>query len=174
MLHFSASTEADGWHKKAIYRTWTKDFAAFSEPKLLYGRKDASIIDSAMYEEDGAYYLFVKSETDPVGIALYRSSSPEGDFERMEAFGSAMDGMDRRYYEAPTAVKLTDGRWCLFMDFFGVKGEGQGYVPFISEDIRTGVFRRSDSDFSFPYGFKHGTVLAITEEEYNRMKVAID
>jgi hypothetical protein len=29
---------------------------------------------------------------------------------------------------------------------------------------------RSDAAFSFPYGFKHGTILRISEEEYSKMK----
>ena len=36
--------------------------------------------------------------------------------------------------------------------------------------LKSGDFVRSDSSFDFPYGFKHGTILEITEEEYNRMK----
>ncbi|MNG40539.1 hypothetical protein D3C84_1291620 [compost metagenome] len=56
------------------------------------------------------------------------------------------------------------------LDFFGVAGEGQGYVPFIADDIESGRFIRSDESFSFPYRFKHGTVLSITMEEYNRIK----
>ena len=58
------------------------------------------------------------------------------------------------------------------IDFFGVRGEGQGYVPFIADDIATGKFIRSDESFSFPYRFKHGTVLSITGEEYEVIKAA--
>ena len=72
-------------------------------------------------------------------------------------------------YEAPTAVKLDDGRWCLFVDYYGVQGAGQGYVPFVAPSLQSGAFVRSDAAFSFPYGFKHGTILTITPEEYDRM-----
>ena len=34
---------------------------------------------------------------------------------------------------------------------------------------RAGVFRRADGEFHFPYKFKHGTILTITEEECDRM-----
>ena len=70
----------------------------------------------------------------------------------------------------PTAVQLDDGRWCLFIDYYGVKGAGQGYVPFVAPSMKSGEFIRSDAAFKFPYGFKHGTLLTITEEEYDRMK----
>ena len=72
-------------------------------------------------------------------------------------------------YEAPTAVRLTNGKWCLFLDYFGVKGKGQGYVPFMADTMQGGKFVCSDSSFSFPYGFKHGTILKITESEYERI-----
>ncbi|MBP5249362.1 MAG: 1,4-beta-xylanase, partial [Lachnospiraceae bacterium] len=55
-------------------------------------------------------------------------------------------------------------------DFFGVKGKGQGYVPFHADDISTARFKRADAYFSYPYGFKHGTILAITEEEYEKIR----
>ena len=75
-------------------------------------------------------------------------------------------------YEAPTALRLPDGRWCLFLDFFGAFGRGQGYVPFVAQSLREADFRRADADFAFPYRFKHGTVLEISEEEYERIRGA--
>jgi len=32
------------------------------------------------------------------------------------------------------------------------------------------AFECADAEFSFPYGFKHATVLPITSEEYNRLQ----
>lgn len=43
-------------------------------------------------------------------------------------------------------------------------------MPFIADDIDSGRFIRSDESFTFPYRFKHGTVLSITMEEYERIK----
>ena len=40
----------------------------------------------------------------------------------------------------------------------------------VSVTMESGEFVRSDAAFSFPYGFKHGTLLTITEEEFDRMK----
>lgn len=44
---------------------------------------------------------------------------------------------------------------------YGVPGAGQGYVPFVADSL---------ASFSFPYGYKHGTILPITEEDYERIK----
>ena len=81
-----------------------------------------------------------------------------------------MELLQSGLYEAPTAVQLEDGRWCLFLDFYGCSAEEQGYVPFITEKLQTGRFIRSDASFEFPYGYKHGTILTITMEEYERLK----
>ena len=75
-----------------------------------------------------------------------------------------MSKLDQGKYEAPAAFRLPEGRWCLLLDYYGVPGKGQGYVPFVAETLESGAFIRSDAGFSFPYGFKHGTVLVISDE----------
>jgi hypothetical protein len=123
-----------------------------------------------MYEEDGKYYLFVKSEGNPHRMIELVSDHVTGPWTRVEDFDKSMETVEAGMYEAPTAVRLDDGRWCLFIDYYGVKGAGQGYVPFVAPSMKSGDFVRSDAKFSFPYGFKHGTLLTITEEEFDRMK----
>ena len=73
-------------------------------------------------------------------------------------------------YEGPTVYTLPDGKWCLMLDFFGCEKEKMGYVPFISSEPGDMNFTRADDKFSFPYGFKHGKVIEITDEEYERLK----
>jgi hypothetical protein len=72
-------------------------------------------------------------------------------------------------YEGPTTFVLPDGKWCLLLDFFGCEKEKMGYVPFISENAGDCNFKRADNLFTFPYGFKHGKVIEITNEEYERL-----
>ncbi|TYP73092.1 glycoside hydrolase family 43 protein [Paenibacillus methanolicus] len=170
VVHWSSAHRGNDYGEKGIYYSRTNDFVQFSEPQLLLQKEDSGIIDSAMYEEDGKYYLFLKSENNPVGIILMASEHITGPFERIEAFDQSMAELEGGHYEAPTAVKLEDGRWCLFADRFGVSAEEQGYVPFVAEKLSTGEFVRSDNAFTFPYGFKHGTILTITMEEYERLK----
>lgn len=170
ILHWSSPHVSDGYKNKAIYYSRTRDFQSFTEPELLYRKEDSGVIDSAMYEEDGKYYLFVKSIDNPCGVILLVSEHATGPFERVRGFDEHMKMEKPWAYEAPTAVKLEDGKWCLFLDYFGVKGKGQGYVPFVAEKLAGGEFVRSDAAFHFPYGFKHGTILKITESEYERIK----
>lgn len=171
IVHWSSAHRDNDFGPKAIYYSRTKDFKDFSEPEVLYQKEDSGVIDSAMYEEDGLYYLFVKSESNPETIILLCSESTTGPFRRVEAFDDCMKLIDQGLYEAPTAVKTADGRWSLFLDYYGTSdAEGHGYVPFVADTLASGHFMRSDEAFSFPYGYKHGTILSITDEEYHRLK----
>ena len=170
LFHWSSSHMENQYGAKKIYYSRTKDFEHFSEPAVLYRKEDSGVIDSAIYEEGGMYYLFVKSEENPAKIIMLTSDHAAGPYKRMEAFDQSMEGVESGLYEAPTAVRLEDGRWCLFLDYYGVPGAGQGYVPFVADSLKSGKFVRSDQAFDFPYGFKHGTILKITMEEYERIK----
>jgi len=170
IVHWSSPHQSDGYREKCIYYSRTEDFINFSAPEVLYRKADSGCIDSAMYEENGIYYLFVKSEGNPVRLTLLKSENVTGPWQRVEAFDEAMGGVIDGAYEAPTALQFADGKWCLFIDYFGVQGVGQGYVPFIADSLEKANFQRSDADFSFPYGFKHGTILQITEAEYQNIK----
>jgi len=169
LLHFSASHASNGYGAKAIYCCRTRDFAAFSSPELLYRKPDSGCIDSAMYREDGRYYLFVKSEDNPQTMIELEGDCATGPFRRVTRFDESMSAQAQGQYEAPTAVRLEDGRWCLFIDYYGRPGRYQGYVPFLGNSLSEGAFKRSDGAFSFPYGFKHGTILTIDEQEYQRV-----
>ncbi|MFD0670903.1 glycoside hydrolase family 43 protein [Cohnella sp. GCM10027633] len=172
VLHWSSSHASNGYGPKSIYYARTRDFETFTTPTLLCSKKDSGIIDSAIYEENGCFYRFLKSEANPAGIILEKGSSITGDdYERIAAFDEEMAKLRQGVYEAPAAFRLNDGRWCVMLDFYGVEGDGQGYVPFVADTLESGRFVRSDEQFRFPYGFKHGTVLEITMEEYERIKV---
>lgn len=170
VLHWSSSHDRNDFGNMAIFYSRTKDFRSFTPPKILYEKENAGIIDSAIYVEDGVYYLFVKSDHDPERILLLSAPHAQGPYSRVTAFDESMLAIEAGLYEGPTATRLDDGRWCLFLDYYGVPGEGQGYVPFLADRLASGNFVRADREFSFPYGYKHGTILPITEEEYTRIQ----
>lgn len=171
IIHWSSPNKERDM-KMAIYYVRTKDFETFTEPALLYEDTNGAVIDSCMVEENGKFYMWVKSCENPVSVIMLKSDCITGPFERMYEFDAEMETLEggAAAYEAPTACRLEDGSWSLMLDFFGVRGKGQGYVPFRCQDISTGVFKRCDEEFEYPYGFKHGTILAISEEEYERIK----
>lgn len=169
VLHWSSSHKDDNYEKKAIYCCRTKDFKEYTDPVLLYRHPEKEVIDSAIYEENGAFYMFVRRGGSCCRNILLRAEKLEGPYEQMSAFDDSTSDIQTGVYEAPTAVRLEDGRWCLFLDYFGVPGEGQGYVPFVADSLESGRFVRADERFSFPYGYKHGTILTITPMQYEAL-----
>ena len=170
VLHWSSSHADNRYGPKGIFCSRTKDFKQFTSPELLYREEEYGVIDSAIYEEKGMYYMFLKHEDNPARIIELCASDVMGPYTRVEKFDEKMKTLKEGVYEAPTAVRIEDGRWCLFLDYYGVSGAGQGYVPFIAPSLASGEFERSDRLFSFPYGFKHGTILKISDEEYCRIR----
>lgn len=172
MVHWSSFNPDKNPDHMAIYYAKTKDFKTFDGPHFLIDKPDTQIIDSNIFHQGDWYYLFLKSDFNPAHIYLVKSRKLTGPYERVYEFDEEMNKLAEGMYEAPTSFRLSDGRVCLMLDFYGCEKDKQGYVPFISEDISTGVFVRADESFSFPYGFKHGTVMEITDEEYERVKAA--
>ncbi len=170
VLHWSSSHVSNGYGNMGIYFTRTKDFQSFTRPKLLYQKDDAGVIDSAIYVENSRFFMFLKSDHNPERIIMLEADHAEGPYRRNREFDRCMLSITEGLYEGPTAAKLDDGRWCLFLDYYGVPGAGQGYVPFLADSLESGHFIRSDRKFSFPYGYKHGTIIPISTEEYHRIK----
>lgn len=167
VIHWSSSHKINNFGTKGIFYSRTKDFEHFSAPKELFRKEDSGVIDSAIYEENGKYYMFVKSECNPSKIMLWAAERIEGPYTPSEAFNDSMSSLEAAKYEAPTAVRLPDGKWLLFLDYYGARGGAQqGYI----ESLAEGKFTLADELCEFPYKFKHGTVLAITYDEYERIK----
>jgi len=171
VIHWSSRHAENDYGAMGIYYCRTRDFEVFSKPAVLFRRDDdQSVIDSAMVKSNGKYYTFIKNECPTGHIMLLESDEITGPYRRIDKFDEAMADLEPSRYEAPCAFKTPDGKWALMIDHYGCPEEEQGYIPYLADDIATGDFRRSDADFSFPYGYKHGTVLEITDEEYDRLK----
>ena len=149
----------------------TKDFETFSVPKLFF-TKDNEILDTHIRKIDGVYHMFYKNAHNPSMNMHATSDNLYGPYTHDKAFEEYMEKeVEKAWaYEAGTSFTLPDGRWCILFDFFGCEKEKMGYVPFISSKPGDMNVTRCPDLFSFPYGFKHGGVIEITDEEYERLK----
>ncbi|WAU80443.1 family 43 glycosylhydrolase [Streptomyces sp. Qhu-G9] len=150
----------------------TKDFRTFSEPKV-WDDPGYSVIDSTVVKHKGTYYRYTKDERDPT------SSSPCSKFVTAEKSTSLTDtsydfvsdcigsgSIDRG--EGPTVFKSnTEKKWYLFIDEYG----GRGYVPFETTDLDSGRWTMS-KDYQLPASPRHGTVMPVTQAEYDRLLAA--
>ena len=170
LIHWGSTVKEDNFTHMSIYCCTTKDFETFSEPKL-YFTKSNEILDTHIAKIGDTYHLFYKNADCPPMNMHAVSKSLYGPFEHDEKLEGYMSKLDRPgSYEAPTTYTLPDGRWCLMLDFFGCEREKMGYVPFVSSKPGDADFERVPKQFSFPYGFKHGRVIEITDGEYDRLK----
>ncbi|MFF7738471.1 family 43 glycosylhydrolase [Streptomyces sp. NPDC007984] len=158
-------------YNKMLYAT-TKDFRTFSEPKV-WNDPGYSVIDSTVVKYKDEYYRYTKDERDP------GSSSPCSKFITGEKSTSLTSttydfvadcigkgAMERG--EGPTVFKSnTEKKWYLFIDEYG----GRGYVPFETTDLASGKWTPS-TNYQLPASPRHGTVLPVTQQEYDRLLAA--
>ncbi|WP_408007739.1 immunoglobulin-like domain-containing protein [Pseudalkalibacillus sp. A8] len=155
-------------YQRMMYTT-TRDFHSFSGPKV-YMDYGYSIIDTTMIEHDGKIYRFMKDERGNT------SSTPNGKFIFQEVGDSVLDpdfelireGIgkgDISQGEGPLVFKSnTEEKWYMFIDEFG----GRGYVPFETTDLDSGEWTIPE-DYDLPDRPRHGTVLPVTQAEYDAL-----
>ena len=168
IIHWSSTEAANNYQCTQIYYSKTKDFRTFTKPQLFFA-KDAGCFDSHLLKVGDTYHLFYKN-CEP-GMNLHATSKELfGEYKNDDEFENYMKTIDRPgSYEAVTTLNLPDGKWCMLMDFFGCAKDKMGYVPFVSDKVGDAHFTRCPEKFSFPYGFKHGGVIEITQTEYDRL-----
>ena len=69
-------------------------------------------------------------------------------------------------YQVEPAAGGKPATWCLVLDHYA---KSEGYKPFTTTDLTSGGFA-SAAGFSFPFQFRHGSVLPLTEEEFERLR----
>jgi hypothetical protein len=173
-----------GVNRLKIHYVTTRDFETFSEPKILkdveentegvknLGTEEVSdlitFIDSTTIEVDDTYYRFTKREQD-ITILLEKGKSLLGKFENVKNIIAGEYGV-----EGPGIYKLNNvDKWILLMDGYCGPNAGKGYFPLIAEnveDLASGNFRRlKEDEFRMPNGAKHGSIISISEDEYNEL-----
>ncbi|MFH8939420.1 family 43 glycosylhydrolase [Streptomyces griseosporeus] len=158
-------------YNRMLYAT-TKDFRTFSEPKV-WDDPGYSVIDSTVVAHDGTYYRYTKDERDPGSagpcskfITAEKSTSLTSTSYDFVADCIGSGALDRG--EGPTVFRSnTEEKWYLFIDEYG----GRGYVPFETTDLDSGKWTPS-VNYQLPASPRHGTVLPVTQEEYDRLLAA--
>ncbi|KUO14578.1 family 43 glycosylhydrolase [Streptomyces dysideae] len=155
-------------YNRMMYAT-TRDFHTFSEPKVWIDR-GYSVIDSTVIQHEGTYYRLSKDERNNT------SSTPNSKFIFEEKSDSLLDlswdavaeGIGKgamNAAEGPLVFKSnTEEKWYSFLDEFG----GRGYIPFETTDLASGTWTPS-TGYDLPSKPRHGTVLPVTQAEYDRL-----
>lgn len=160
VMFWASRIGADNYKKQRIYIAKTRDFYSFTEPKV-YIDRTSDVIDATMLKHQGMYYRFSKDEVnkniliDKCDQLLNKEFVPVAS----NSVGS------QKGVEGPAVFKFNgQNKWCLLLDNYG----GGGYYPMVTTDITSGVFTKlGASEYKLPSGPRHGTVMQITQAEYN-------
>lgn len=168
LVFWASKTGSDNFAKHRIWACRTKDFKEFGKP-FVYIDKPQDVIDTDIVRENGKYYRFSKDEKFKA-ITMEVSDKLDGPWTDVPGFTLAQ----LRGFEGPACFQLEPGigakpaTWCLLLDNYA---KGAGYKPFLCSGLATGKFDPTP-DFVFPFRFRHGSVLPLTEAEYERVKSA--
>ena len=170
LVYWASTTAGDNFSKHRIWAARTSDFVTFGAP-FVYLERDHPVIDTTIVRENGRYYRFTKHERDRT-IFLETSEKLAGPWSDIPGFSLA----GTSGYEGPACFALApaaDGRpgtWCLLLDHYA---RGTGYAAFVTRDLAAGKFTPAP-DITFSVKTPHGSVLAITDDEFSRVQAAYE
>lgn len=152
------------------YYAYTKDFKTFeTQPKPLYGRQDEGIQcidgDIVYNEKDGYYYLYFKHD-ETQKIAYVRSKNLTGPYDEEEPVIVSLNWFG---VEGSSMYNIngTD-KWMMVMDEYGT----DHFFAQMTSDFKTfKKFRAKLTSFDH-LSPRHGSVITITDEEYDRLVAA--
>lgn len=162
LVYWASTTGRDQFDKQRIWAARTKDFRTFGEP-FIYIERSTHIIDTTIVREGEAYYRFSKDETVKT-VTMETSAGLMGPWTVMTDFNLR----ELAGFEGPECYRMADGKWCLIMDHYRASA---GYKAWVTGDLAGGRFTPAEG-VSFPFRFRHGSVLALSEAEYHRLSTA--
>ena len=153
----------DEWTNTVMWYAYTKDFKVLdTPPQILYappGKKDA--IDADIIEHDGTYYMYYKDENEKFICYVYsdKLTGPykEPEKKNITLFDEATEGC------CMYKIHGTDDK-ILIMDSYG---EGRYVMQRTTDYIN--FEKVPEKDYFLDFSPRHGSMMAITEEEYNRL-----
>lgn len=159
LIYFASYTHYNGESKQRIHAAHTNNFRVFS-PVFKYIEWDDHVIDTTIIQEGGMFYRFSASNDIKVdcGPELTGAFTPM----RIPAVESLVG------VEGPACYRLPDGHWCLIVDYIR---KSAGYIPVVLDDVAAGKVHIIPED-QYDFGSmlkRHGGVLAITDDEYDRL-----
>ncbi len=160
--------------KQKIYAAYTTDFKTFTEPKLYIERQE-HVIDTDIVavncenSSKSGYIRFSKDETTKNIRSDYGEKLENGTFTDIRS--EVLDNLHG--IEGPICFYISSlKKWCLMVDRYATH---KGYLPMLADDIANGNLRILDeSEYNLGKTLKrHGGIIAISDEEYERVSKII-
>lgn len=162
MMYLSITVEPN-WN--VMYYTYTTDFKTFTAPKkfefstgVYTGRIDADII-----ENNGKFYMYYKDET-AAAVMLATADSLTGTYTPVKTVST---DLSKKAVEGNAMYQLgNSGTWVMMLDEYANGSFAYGTTTdFVNFTKYTG-----STSVNSALKARHGSVMQITDEEYNRLK----
>lgn len=163
MIFFACTREENDYSDIQIYSCYTKDFKEFTPAKIWIDNSASGegALDVSVVEEKGRYYRIYKSTT----IVEETAEELDGKWERIETNIHSLCNK----HEGPAPYKSNEtGLWYVLLDC--LHKETFGYELLKTADLASGVFEKEKVNFPDGIIYRHGSVMPITPDEYNRLK----
>ena len=150
----------------AMYYAHTTDFKSITKPRLLYERRGIQTIDGDIVYNDknGYYYMYFKHDEDQT-IAYVKSQSLTGPYDDP----SVVVSLSKEGVEGSSMYPVTGtDSWIMIMDEYGT---GKFFMQMTTDMENFKAVNPSDYSFDGVRP-RHGSVMAITDEEYDRLVAA--
>lgn len=194
LVYWSSKVESDGYARQYSWVSKTRDFYTFTEPEL-FNDLSISNIDTSMYKEGDTYYKLLKledgdnthvilqsadkhplafgDEVDQVAIGNETYNNVGGIYKQIDNSAPGCLESFKGSYEGATMFKFNDrDEWCVMVDEYG--GRTRGYIPFTTTDLdkENSIKALADEEYIMQDGGKHGVIIPITQDEYDRLTEA--
>ncbi|MBE6720203.1 MAG: hypothetical protein E7571_06075 [Ruminococcaceae bacterium] len=144
----------------SIWYCYTRDFKTYSEPKPLFSPSNGlDAIDADIVESGGKYYMYYKDECNKT-ICCVISDKLSGEYRE---YDNNLVACTDRNVEGNCMYRIngTD-TYVMIMDMYS---DGKYFMQQTTDMLN--FIPVKDSDFTLDFSPRHGSVLAITDEEYN-------
>lgn len=165
-VFWSTSHGRFGWDDSRIWWSRTTDFLTFSPPRLLFD-PGFTVIDATIVPFEGTFYMFFKDERfghehgEHRYIQVTTAANLEGPYT------IATEPVTPSITEGPALMRAADGRWFLFFD----RCMENSYSVAIGHDL---LHWQEVANAHFPPNARHGSVLAVTEQELSMLRRELD
>jgi len=182
IVYWSSMTKKAAGSYQNVYYSRTEDFQTFTQPQVFIDNGNDHIIDTTVIRDsEGNYYrgsaangtIKLEKCIDQDDWLLQENWEEQGYISKIAGFSPSLEGPELfRYNEDDWIEKngVKQETYGLYADNFG----GVGYVPFYTTDIENADWiKTADNDYNFDTLHKrHGTILNLTSEEYDRVMEA--
>ncbi len=142
-----------------IWYSYTKDFQTYTEPQPLFSPTNGlDAIDADIIEKDGKFYMYYKDEYHKT-ICCVIADKLTGPYRE---YDNNIVACTDRNVEGNCIYPLQDGTYLLIMDMYS---DGKYFMQRTNDMLHF----EPVSDFTMDFRPRHGAVLTISDEEYERL-----